>query len=86
LQAHDIVAQSTTEQEPNGLSSGTATANDVLEGVASALRSHNVETLIVDSADEARDAVLRLIPEGAEVHSGKSKTLEEVGALRRADG
>ncbi|MFI4972803.1 MAG: LUD domain-containing protein, partial [Hyphomicrobiales bacterium] len=31
------------------------------------------------TAGEARLAVLELIPEGAEVHSGKSKTLSDVG-------
>ncbi len=52
---------------------------DALEQVASVLRSHNIDAIVVDAADAARDAVLALIPEGAEVHSGKSKTLEDVG-------
>jgi LUD domain len=50
-----------------------------LERVAAALRSHNIEAVIVDSGREAKEVVLGLIPEGAEVHSGKSKTLEDVG-------
>jgi len=33
----------------------------------------------VDTAAQAREAALALIPDGAEVHSGKSKTLEDVG-------
>lgn len=37
---------------------------------------------MVDSREEARRRVLGLIPEGAEVHSGKSKTLEDVGLYR----
>jgi predicted RNA-binding protein with PIN domain len=52
---------------------------DPVERVAAALRSHNIEAIVVDTADQARDAVLALIPQGAEVHSGKSKTLEDVG-------
>ena len=52
---------------------------DRIERVAAALRSHNIETIVVDSGEEARRVVLGLIPEGAEVHSGKSKTLEDVG-------
>lgn len=52
---------------------------DALEQVASVLRSHNIDAIVVDAAEAARDAVLALIPEGAEVHSGKSKTLEDVG-------
>jgi hypothetical protein len=50
-----------------------------LEVVAAALRAHNIEAIIVETASQARQAVLELIPEGAEVHSGKSKTLEDVG-------
>jgi L-lactate utilization protein LutC len=53
--------------------------SDPLEQIASVLRSHNIDAIVVDTADEARDAVLALIPDGAEVHSGKSKTLEDVG-------
>lgn len=50
-----------------------------IETVASALRANRIEAIVVDSGDAARDAVLDLIPVGAEVHSGKSRTLEEVG-------
>ena len=53
--------------------------DDRLEQVAAALRSHNIEAIIVDTGDEARETVLGLIPEGAEVYSGKSKTLADVG-------
>jgi len=34
---------------------------------------------VVDTADEARTAVLAMIPDGAEVYTGKSKTLEDTG-------
>jgi hypothetical protein len=52
---------------------------DQVDRVAAALRSHNIEAILVETGDEARRVVLGLIPEGAEVHSGKSKTLEDVG-------
>jgi LUD domain len=52
---------------------------DRVELVAAALRSHNIEAVVVDTAGEARATVLDLVPEGSEVHSGKSKTLEDVG-------
>jgi hypothetical protein len=61
------------------LSPATATTIERLERVASILRSHNIEATIVDTPDEARAAVLAMIPDGAQVHSGKSKTLEDVG-------
>lgn len=61
------------------MSPAAATTIERLERVASILRSHNIETTIVDTPDEARAAVLAMIPDGAQVHSGKSKTLEDVG-------
>lgn len=57
----------------------TPVATDRLEVVAEALRSHRIEAIVVDSADQARDAVLAMIPEGADVHTAKSKTLDDVG-------
>ena len=52
---------------------------DPVERVAAALRSHNIEAIVVDTGAEARAVVLGMIPDGAEVYSGKSKTLEDVG-------
>ena len=52
-----------------------------LGAVAARLRERNFEVLVVGTAAEARDAVLALLPDGAEVHSGKSKTLEDAGIL-----
>jgi hypothetical protein len=53
--------------------------DDPLERVAAVLRSHNIEAVVVDTAADARAAVLAMIPDGSEVHSGKSRTLEDVG-------
>jgi L-lactate utilization protein LutC len=60
-------------------STAASATPDPVEKVAAALRSHNIEAVVVDSAEEARRTVLAMVPEGAEVHSGKSKTLEDVG-------
>jgi hypothetical protein len=54
-------------------------AADPLERVADILRANNIEVLVVGTGAEARDVVLGLIPEGSEVYSGKSRTLEEIG-------
>ncbi len=35
--------------------------------------------MVVDTAAQARDAALALVPEGAEVHWAKSKTLDDLG-------
>ena len=59
---------------------------DVHEGtiqkVAARLKERNIDVVIVDGGDAARQAVLERIPEGAEVHSGKSKTLEDIGVVK----
>ena len=53
-----------------------------LERLAERLRERNFEVLIVKNAAEAKAAVLARIPEGASVHSGKSKTLEDAGLFK----
>jgi YkgG family uncharacterized protein len=59
----------------------TAPSESVIQHAADALRAHNIDVLVVDAGDEARAAVLERIPEGSEVHSGKSMTLEEIGVF-----
>jgi hypothetical protein len=53
-----------------------------LDSLAANLRERNFEVVIVESAAEAKDAVMARIPEGAQVHSGKSKTLEDSGVFK----
>ena len=50
-----------------------------LQALADKLRERNFEVLVVDDAAAARDEVQSRIPDGASVHSGKSKTLEDAG-------
>jgi hypothetical protein len=50
-----------------------------LEALAAKLRERNFEVLVVDDGAAAREEVLSRIPDGASVHSGKSKTLEDAG-------
>jgi hypothetical protein len=47
--------------------------------LAQKLTEHNFEAVVVNDGAEAREEVLKRIPEGATVHSGKSKTLEDAG-------
>lgn len=53
-----------------------------LNEIADRLRERNFETVIVGTAAEAKAAVLERIPAGAEVHSAKSKTLEDIGVFK----
>jgi len=52
-----------------------------LEEVAERLRERNFEVRIVEDGAAAREMALSLVPEGSEVHSAKSKTLEDTGIL-----
>ncbi|MGA8207285.1 MAG: LUD domain-containing protein, partial [Candidatus Dormiibacterota bacterium] len=54
-------------------------SEEILKRVVKALGERNLTPVLVDTAADARQAVLEMIPEGSEVHSGKSKTLEDVG-------
>jgi len=54
-------------------------SEEAIQRVAAALRSNNIDVVVVDRAEDARRHVLELIPEGAEVHSSKSKTLQDIG-------
>jgi hypothetical protein len=66
----------TIESSPEMVPSDVAVR---LEAVAATLRTHNIEAVVVDTGDDARKAVLAMIPDGSEVYSGKSKTLEDIG-------
>jgi hypothetical protein len=53
-----------------------------LNALAEKLRERNFEVLIVDGPAEAKVEVMSRIPQGAEVHSAKSKTLEDIGVFK----
>jgi hypothetical protein len=50
-----------------------------IDKVAAALTANNIEAVIVQDGAEARARVLERIPAGAEVHTPKSKTIEDTG-------
>jgi len=54
-------------------------AETTLQQVAERMRERNIEVVIVNNGEEARQVGLKQIPLGAQVHSGKSKTLQESG-------
>ena len=53
-----------------------------LDALAGKLRARNFEVVIVGDGERAREEVLKRLPEGASVHSGKSKTLEDAGVFQ----
>src|SRR5260221_5388015 len=54
-------------------------SEETIKRVAQRMRERNIEVVVVDDGDQARRVVLERLPEGAEVHSGKSKTLQDAG-------
>jgi len=52
---------------------------ETIQRVAERMRERNIEVVVVDDGDHARKVVLERLPAGAEVHSGKSKTLQDAG-------
>ncbi len=59
----------------------TPASEQALQRVVIGLKGRNVEAVIVDTADEARRLVSERLPQGAEVYSGKSKTLQDAGIM-----
>jgi hypothetical protein len=57
----------------------TPASEQTLQDVARALSERNLNPVVVAKGADAYRAVLDMIPAGAEVHSGKSKTLEDIG-------
>jgi hypothetical protein len=58
----------------------TAPASEAdLETLAANLRARNFEVVVVQTGAEAKAEVLRRIPDGAQIHSGSSKTLDDIG-------
>ena len=54
-------------------------SDERVERVAQTLRANSIEAIVVDTGAEARYVILELVPEGTEVHTAKSKTLEDIG-------
>jgi LUD domain len=57
----------------------SAAPTERIDRVAEALRRHNIEAVVVGTGAEARERVLEMLPDGAEIHWGTSRTLEEIG-------
>jgi hypothetical protein len=71
----DCVTSETIISDPFSASA----SEEAIETVAAALAANNIEAIVVDTGEEARERVLAMVPEGAEVHWGTSKTLDDLG-------
>jgi hypothetical protein len=54
-------------------------SRDQLERAVAALAKHRIEAEIVPDRETARSRALALVPQGAEVHTGLSETMRELG-------
>ena len=54
-------------------------SKETVEKTAAALKEHNFEPIVVDTKEEALAKIKELIPAGASVMNGASRTLDEIG-------
>jgi L-lactate utilization protein LutC len=50
-----------------------------IQRTVEALRARNIDALVAESSEEAREKLIRMIPEGAEVFKSTSDTLDTIG-------
>ena len=72
------VAPTPADQIPNP-EFGAPAADATVERTANALRGKGHVVYVVETAAAARDLIVGLLPEGAEVSQGASETLEDIG-------
>ena len=54
--------------------------------VVKALEANGIKTLVVETSEEAKEIVLDLVPQGAEVYANQSQTLDKLGLREEFDG
>ncbi len=64
----------------------TPVSDERIERTARALEANGIKTLIAEDKEQARAMFFELIPEGAQVHQGASRTLEELGITAELEG
>jgi L-lactate utilization protein LutC len=53
-------------------------SEEQIEKTRQALEANRMQTIVVETGDEARERVLDMIPEGAEVYNSSSRTLDQI--------
>jgi acyl-CoA hydrolase len=74
-----------TTQAPN-LFYRQLASNEQIDQTVKALKEKNIQAVVVNTGEEACEYVLKLLPEGAEVHSSMSRTLEQIGLTAIIEG
>src|SRR5438067_2195576 len=60
--------------------------DSVLEKVSAALSQRNFEPILITTRTQALQKIKELIPQGASVMNGSSRTLEEIGFIEHLKG
>jgi hypothetical protein len=64
---------------------GERASDETIERTAEALRAKGYTVHVVENGEEAKNVVLGLLPEGAEVGQGASTTLEQIGVTHELE-
>lgn len=57
----------------------TLADEDTIQRTVAALNARDFETTVVDRGEEARDLLIGMVPEGAEIFNSTSETLDSIG-------
>ena len=60
-------------------------SDEQVERVAKVLEVNGIRTLIVETGEEAKKIVLDLVPQGAEIYTNQSQTLDKLGLREEFD-
>ena len=74
-----------TLTEPQSGGFGDRATDETIERTAEALRAKGYAVHVVEDGEEARRVILQLLPEGAEVGQGASRTLEDIGVTHELE-
>jgi len=84
MKVNMLTADTNTTLIPNKEFTKLAT-DEQIEKVVAALETNNINVIVVENGEQAKAEVLKLIPQGAEVYSNISKTLEIIGITAEID-
>jgi len=60
-------------------------SKESIETTIAVLKSHNVEAILVENGEAAKKKVLEMLPEGAEVMTMSSTTLQQIGLVEEIE-
>jgi CBS domain-containing protein len=75
----DVVMDEMSAQEAVERDFATVASDERIARAAAALEANGIHAIVVETGEEAKSALLGLIPEGAQVHSAASTTLDSIG-------